>query len=255
EDFAKLSVDELVNLAKNTTDDNLKIRYWRAALTKLQNGKKFNEMISLLDSVDGDDFRKVSPEAWEDWRTHAAVDLAILAFKQEDIPLVYNTLDKTPTKLRILVRLALAREIKNKNSTEFYFDNVNSLTKELDTNFINPEIAVKCYLTLVRIYLDERSYELQPIFEKLIKYVDKADSENPNFEIEKDWADLEPYIQLDAKLIELDEVGVMNSLESLSSRRGSLRIKNGLLESSIKYLLEYKNTLEKTPNSKNPKFQ
>lgn len=229
---------ELIAMARSTSDIDLKIRLWRTALAALEKDAKYAEIISQLDSVDGDDFREVSPVGWADWRMEAAFRQLVRSLDERDFPSAYRILEKMPGTLRPELRIRVLTEIGTKEHDGFCWDNLNQLLKELDTLDLPPIEMAKIYLATIQLCLNIRPAEAIPLIDRLAKSIDKAESENGDFQIEKDWADLKSYIKIDAKIIELDEVGMLNSLNSMTSRRGRLRIRLGLIESAKEYYLD-----------------
>lgn len=243
-DAASQSVDDLLKAARETHDNDLKLRHYREALFKLFESKKYEDMISILDGFDGDDYQKFAPVGWGDWRVRAASAAALSAFETGDIPSSFRYINSTPKSLRPLVRKRITATSKVIDHRDFYTENLNEMQKELDSLEIPYHQAASLYLDLAGLYLRTTPTESQIMFRNAAKFINKADNDNPDFLPEKDWAPMEDYVSLDAQLLEDDELNVFSSLNEISSRRSRLRLSFGLLESSIKRLKEAKLQLE-----------
>lgn len=244
------TVDDFIKAAKEARDEVLKGKYWRAALFKLSEEKKFEETISILDSTDGDDLKSLSPIMWGDWRVGAASELTIQKYDADLIPDAYRIIERTPKELRPRVRLDVAKKLSSAKKTTFYSDNLDGMIKDLSGIDIPDIESVGFYLALSNLMLEVRPLESETMFRLLAKHINKVDATNPDVEPEKDWEWDRYYIRLDARLLEFDESGLSSALESISSRRSRVRLKLGLLESSlIKYTEAQKlvASLSKTP--------
>ena len=82
------------------------------------------------------------------------------------------------------------------------------------------------------------------MFRNAVKFINKADGDNPDFENDKDWAPWMDYVPMSAELLDFDESSISSSLNNLSSRRSRVRLKLGLLESSLKKYVDAKKTFE-----------
>jgi len=250
--FEKLTtVDEFVQAAQESHDDELKVRYWREALSILETRKDFSEMISLLDSTKGDDFKKLGPIGWDSWRSSASYQLAWTAVQTNDMAGFYKALEKTPKVLRPRVRLRLAAKISPKSDLSLYLDNLDELQKDLTALDLSSREIALAYKKLTDLYLTARPTECEAMFRQAVKYINKADDENPDLSVDKDWAPMLDVISMDAQLLEIDEQSISSSFNNLSSRRSRVRLKLGLLESSLKKYVDARKALEEA-NKKKP---
>ena len=120
---------------------------------------------------------------------------------------------------------------------------MDEMQKELGSLELAAKDVVDFYRTLADLYLKVRPTESEAMFRNVAKYVNKADSDNPDFTYDKDWAPLKDYVPMDSELLEADEQSITNSLNSISSRRSRVRLKLGLIESSLKKFVEAKRKL------------
>ncbi|MFN0141363.1 MAG: hypothetical protein ACKVQW_14910 [Pyrinomonadaceae bacterium] len=246
------TVDELVSAAKDSSDKHLKVNYWREALALLEKEKKYAETISLLDSTDGDDYKTTSPIGWDNWRGSAAFQAAYAAFEAKDLPTAYRVIEQTPKRIRPEVRMQLAKKLKPAGDNQFYMENLDEMRKELDSLEMLDKDVAGFYRTLAGLYLKVRPTDAEAMFRNAVKYINKADNDNPDFENDKDWAPFFDYVPMTSELLEADELSITSSLNNLSSRRSRVRLKLGFLESSLKKYVEAKKKLDELKKSRKP---
>lgn len=245
------TVDGFVRAAKETSDLEMKVRFWREALALLEIEKKYGEAISLLDSTDGDDFKKGSPIGWDIWRVTSAYQVAIKSLEDKDLPSAYRVIEKTPRRLRPSVRMKVAKKLTPlARENPFYLENLDEMQKELGSLEQVAKEVVNSFTTLAELYLKVRPTESELMFRNAVKYINKADSDNPNFTSEKDWAPMFDYVPMSCELLEADEYSITSSLSAVSSRRSRVRLKLGLLESSLKKYVAVKKTLDELTKPK-----
>ena len=227
---------------KMNATQNKRSDIWREALAILEKEKKYIETISLLDGVDGDDFKKASPIGWDNWRVDSSFQAVMIANKAKDLPAMYRIVDKTPKRIRPDVRLLIAKELKPDH--QFYAENLDEMQKEIGTIEQADKDAANFYRELSELYLKVRRVESEVMFRKAVKHINKADSDNPDFTTDKDWAPFEDYLPMSWEQLDADELSIMSSLNNLSSRRSRVRLKLGLLESSLQKLAEVAKKVE-----------
>ncbi len=244
------TVDDLIKAAKDSRDPASKVRYFRKAILLLEKAKKYEDIVSLLDSLDGDDLKAMA-YGWDDWRVEYAFLAAFLAFENADIPSVYRIIGKTPQKNRPYVRYRLIYRLSPTKDRDLMLENLEAIRKEVSAPEVPPKHAAGNFLSLARLYLKIQPTESEVMFREAVKYINKADSENPNFDPIQDWAPLMDYVQIPWELLDADESSITSSLANISSRRSRVRLKLGLLESSLtKYVAEKKKYDEQRKSSK-----
>lgn len=243
---APQTVNDLIRAARETRDTGLKVRYFHKAMLMLEKEKKYIEIISLLDGLDGDDLKAMT-FAWDDWRSEYAYLAALAAFENTDMPSVYRIINKTPKKNRPYVRFRLVYKLSPTKDRDFMLENLEEIRKEVSTLEIESRFAASNFLSLARLYLKIQPTESEAMFREAVKYINKTDGENPEFEPIKDWAPLMDYVQIPWEILDADEPSITSSLTNISARRSRVRLKLGLLESSLKkYAIEKKRLEEKT---------
>ena len=245
------TVSDLVRVAKDTRDPELKVRYWRTALELLQKAKEFGEIISLLDSTDGDDFKSASPVGWDNWRTSAAFEAVMFSFETKDLAAMYRILDRTPKRLRPSVRMRIAKKLPaSARTSPFFLENLDEMQKELGSLEQDAKDVAGFYMSLMDLYLKVRPTESELMFRNAAKQINKADSDNPDFLNDKDWAPWQDYVEMNSEVLEIDEPSISSSLNNVSSRRSRVRLKLGLLESSLKSLKDEIKKLDELKKAK-----
>lgn len=237
-------VDELLNSAREAKSPDMKINRYRTVFLQLLEGKEYEQMISLLDGFDGDAYKEISPIGWDNWRVSAASGAAIAAFEAGDIPSSFRFVKDVPKRLRPFVRKRVVLNKKIGEDKETFIEHLNEMQKELESIDIPAHDAARLYLDLAEFYLKTTPTESQMMFRNAVKYINKADNDNPDLLPEKDWAPMEDYVVLSADLLEADDVAIFSSIKDLSFRRSRLRLSLGLLESSLKKLDESQKQLE-----------
>ena len=206
--------------------------------------KKFEDIVSLLDDMTEDERNFIRNDIWEEFRADYASKLALVYFENKDLPAVYRVIDRTPKRIRPYTRFRIAYKISPVKDRGFYLENLEGIRKELDSIEVNAKDAASNYLTLAGLYLKIQPTESESIFRNAVKYINKTDDENPDFLPEKDWAPLQDYESLSSELLETDESSIQGSLKTISSRRSRIRLKLGLLESTLQRLEKVKKDVE-----------
>lgn len=245
-------VDDILRAARIEKDIEAKIAYYRKAMSQLQSDKKFDEMISVLDGLDGDDFKKAAPGGWDLWRIDAAARATLKSFEANDLPAVYRIIARAPKRLRPHIRYELVSSPGVARNKELFLENLDEMQKELASIEIAPEEAAPLYLELAHFYLVGRPTDAESMFRLAARNINKADAENPNFLPDKDWAPHEDYVKVKSDLLEIDESSIVSSLNSISSRRSRVRLKLGLLESSLSSFSEAKKKLAALKKEQKP---
>lgn len=247
-------VDKLIEAARDAKDKLAKSLLYREAFRRLFQTKDFVRLLGLLDGLDGDDYKAISPVAWDDWRTSAASAYALISFDEGDLALTYRTIEKTPARLRPAVRMEVVSQISVAASSEFVLDNLNQMAKEVQGLDVPIVEAPTIYLFLVRSYARYLPTESTASFHQAVKAINRADKSNPDNVPENNWAPMSRYVKISADLLEIDDWSVFSSLNTLDSKRSRIRIVLGLLESSLPKYSEAVRVLEQLKkNSRDPR--
>lgn len=233
------SADDFFGAARNTDDRGLKARFFSAGISIMSREGRFVEIVRVLDDMTEDERKAVGP-SWDYWRVEYAAKAAREAVKADDVPAAFRIVGRTPKFLRPQVRLKVIKEIPKGQFREFVLENLYEIRKEVNSLDILPRDAAEISFSILPCYLDVQPYESTSVFDELVKHLNKADSANSESLPEKDFLTLADYIPVPIRLMELDEYGVSYSISQISSRRTRARVKLGLLESSIKKLVELK---------------
>lgn len=237
------TADEYIQAARETSDPGKKNHYFHRAIAKLEQLKKFDEVISLLDGMTEDE-RKIVGTNWDYFRGEGAYQAALSYVNNKDMPAVYRIINRTPKKNRPWVRFRLAFKLLPVDYRDFILENLEELRKELGSLEIPENEAAGNFIGLARLYVKIQPTESEGMFREAVKYINKTDANNPDFLPEKDWSPLNDYVRLPYELLETDESGIFSSLANISSRRSRVRLKLGLLESSLQKLVDVKKKVE-----------
>jgi hypothetical protein len=227
-------VDDLLHAARNERETDAKLWLYREALYKLYQAKQFERIISILDGLDGDEYKKHAPIAWGNWRVRAGHGAAMAAFESGDLSSASRHVERTPSHLRPFVRERLASNDSIRENQTFLFETLNGMEKDLAGIEVPSHDAAKLYLSLADLYLEAVPAESEKAFAKAVKQINKWDSEQREKPTDDDWAPMYDYVPLNANLLAVDEYNMFISLRNISSPHSRIRITLGLLESSIK---------------------
>lgn len=247
------TVEELISAARNTDDIVLKSDYFYQAMVKLEKEEKYLEILSLLDSMTEDERNSFGNDSFgesvfESSYAQYAYELVLNYVENKDFAAAYKVIDRTPKRVRPSVRIWLAHKLLDKEK-DFVIDIVQKAREEADSLEIKPFRRADFFLSLVYIYPKIQPLEAQTVFREAVKFINKADAENPNNLPEKDYAPLKDYVALPAELFENNDIIIFNALSDISSRRSRVRLKLGLLENSlVQYLNEKKKVESKNDN-------
>lgn len=233
DDATPQTADEFIQAARDTNDPGLKGHYLYKAISKLELLKQFDKIISLLDNMSKEEINAIGQTAWDSWRIEYAFRSALRSFENGDLPAVYHTIDRTPANARPYVRFRLVFKLSSVENRAFILENLEAIKKELASFQISEKDAATSYISLTRLYIKNEPLEAIATFQDAVKFINKTDSANPDFLPEKDYSPLDDYIPLPYELLTTDEFSIHSSLTNISSRRSRIRLKLGLLESSL----------------------
>ena len=161
----------------------------------------------------------------------------MFSFETKDLAAMYRILDRTPKRLRPSVRMRIAKKLPaSARTSPFFLENLDEMQKELGSLEQDAKDVAGFYMSLMDLYLKVRPTESELMFRNAAKQINKADSDNPDFLNDKDWAPWQDYVEMNSEVLEIDEPSISSSLNNVSSRRSRVRLKLGLLESSLKSL-------------------
>lgn len=239
------TVEELLQRARETSDVALKGKYLYQAIKKLEASKKFEALISLLDDLTEEERKSLGNGAWDSWRAEYAFQACVIYFfEAKDLPSVYRVIEKTPKRLRSYVRISLAFKLSPTGDKDILLENLEKTRSEIESLEVAPKDAAADYLALILLYVKVQPTALNLVFRDTVKFINAADRENEEFKTHKDYAPLKDIVQLPWEILAVDEQGVFNSLQDISSRRSRIRLKLGLLESSLKKLIQAEKELK-----------
>lgn len=244
------TVDELIRATRQNRASDVKLRYFRKAFLQLEKEKKYLEMISILDGTDGDTLKAISSASWNDFRIDASCLGSLESFEAKDLPSAYRIVERTPKIIRPTVRFRILKKLSGQVKDQFYLDNLDEMAKELSSTEADDKEKVGFFRFLAEEYLNVRPTESELMFRNAVKFINKTDGENPDFVNSKDWAAWLDYVPMASELLDTDEQSITASLNNISSRRSRVRLKLGLLESSLTRLVEEKRKLSELKKSK-----
>jgi hypothetical protein len=244
------TVEDLVTAARESKDNVLKARYYYLAQGLLERAKAFEKAISLLDNMSNDEREAVGLTAWDGWRGEHTIQHCLALYRSNDIATLHRTIDRTPIRLRPLVRTSLVYGLKGKAEPEFLLEQLESVRKEADTKNMEARNAASSFLALIPAYLDLNPGELPGLFRETIKMINAADQENPNRLPEKDFAPLRDVIKLPSYLLETDQIGTMNAIQDIRQVPNRNRVRLGLIQSAIDHITKL--ALDRNADSHSP---
>jgi hypothetical protein len=240
------TAEELISASRNTDDRFLKLKYTYEAIVKLAAANKFDDILSFLDSLTNREKEIIGNDSagsntWENWYEENAFSSVMQYIKNKDLASAYRIINRVPKRVRPSVRVSLAFNLPADEYQTFILENLEDARKEINSIDISPIKRADYFLALTLLYVKAQPLESEGVFRETVKAINSADGENPDFVPEKDYAPLRDYIKLPFELLEIDESNIFSSFADISSRRSRVRLKLGLLESSLqKYLIEKK---------------
>lgn len=243
------TVEELIRAAREASDKFLKLTYYYEAINKFGQAKKFDEVLSLLSDITEEEREILGKDTLgnyncDSWYEEYAFLSAAEHIKTGDLPSAYKIISRAPKKTRPSVRINLAFKLSSGEQQAFIIEMLEKAREELNSMDLPAVKIADYYLSLISLYAQAQPYESEAVFREAVKAIDKADKENPDNKPEKDYAPLKDYISLPAKLLEVNEINVLNGFEAISSRRSRVRLKLGLLESSLVSYVKERKKLE-----------
>lgn len=248
-EIAPKTVDELISLARDSKNRDEKGKYYQKAINLLLESKQYLTILTLMDDIPEDDRISLGDfgdeSVWERLRRDYAYLACLILLKEDNLSAVGTIVNNTPENLRPILQNELATElIKSKNNL-YAFELLQAVRKNI-SKVKNRNLAAETYLKLFRTYITLQPDEVPVVFPELIKVINEADSFNSENNLPK-FRSSELIISLPAELLEIDEAGAFNSIESLSSSESKTRLRLGLLESSLK---KYKEKSDALRNNK-----
>jgi hypothetical protein len=237
------SVDDLISAAENSKNAAEKAEYYLKALKMLAESKQFLKALTVLDNIREEDRKDLGDFgdmlAWEQLRLDYAYEACLIILKQDDFNSLRAVIENTPDYLRPILQGRLAADLVKSKSNLYALELLPAVRKRI-SQVKNKNVAAETYLKLFRTYLNVEPNEVPGVFAELIKVINEADtyaSENnlPGFRSD------ELIVSLPAELLEIDEGGTFNALESLESLETKAKLRLGLLESSLSRYIALKN--------------
>ncbi|MGD9563581.1 MAG: hypothetical protein AB7F88_01715 [Pyrinomonadaceae bacterium] len=245
-------VDELLKAASETKNRYLKEIYYSNAFAKMAQEEKYEEILSLLRAMPEDEVKLLGDDSlggtvFDRWLREYSLDAAKQYFANKDFAALDRMLNRSEKRIRPFLRTNLVWDLPHQGQYgPFILENLEAARKELGSLEFSGAKRAQYFLTLTKLYIKVQPTEAESVFRELVKSINLADSENPDFVAEKDYAPLRDYIALPSRLLAIDEIGIFACLGDLSSRRSRVRLKLGLLESSlVDYSREKRASLEK----------
>lgn len=236
--------DEFIRAAKETNDSAKKGHYYYRAIATLADGQNYDRIISLLDEMTEAEKNAFNLQNWLSVRTDYATKAAYLAFQNKDLSAYYRILSKCPNSVRPYVRFRLVRKLSPVSESGLFLENLEEIQKEISSLDVLPRESAGNFLALAELYLKVRPTDAEKMFREAVKSINKTDSDNPDFLPEKDFAPLRDSIAMSYKLLEIDEMSILSSFSNISSRRSRVRLKLGLIESSVQRHEEFRKKVQ-----------
>lgn len=224
------TVDEFLREATKTRDQWKRQYYWSKAAHLAAEAKDFKRAIDILDSVD-EDSRKRMGDGWEDLRWDYAGEAACARLVGNDRPEMIRIIDATPSNLRALVNIFLASNCKRARDSDQVMEFMDAGRKQLEKASSKKQST--WYLGLVRLYAEKSAAEAPAVLREAIASINRATEEKINdcesansvsavLNVEL----LLKQYKLPATLLEVDEAGVRNAVESIRppDKRAAVRL-------------------------------
>ena len=245
------SVEDLIDSAKKATDSRLKTTYYYKAFVQLEKEEKFDEILSVLNSITNDEKEILGKDSlgngfWDGWYSEYASSAAKQYLEKKDLAGVDRIINQAEKKIRPSIRLNLIYsfspdEFKANEAKTFILENLEETRKELSSSDVFVVNRAGYFLALTDLYVKVQPTEAEGVFRETVKSINATDSENPDNLPEKDYAPLKDYVSLPSELLKINEISIFTSLDNISSRISRSRLKLGLLESSlVNYSIEKK---------------
>jgi hypothetical protein len=243
------TVDEYLEIAKETKDKILKAKYFNLVIEKLYQSKHYERIIAILDDMNKDDRSAFGEEIWESWRWESATQASIKYAKEKDFASVYRIINNTPKSIRPIVQSGVAKELKGEDRA-FAISLLDEARKGLDSSDVEPKDKANLYLFLVSQYAETAPFEAINIFRETAKAVNKSDEANPENKPIKDYAPLKETIPLPLSLFETDEIAAIEILTSIKTVNSKVRFYLGFIEQTLKSFEKAKSDEQKQINAK-----
>jgi hypothetical protein len=230
EQKAPETIDEFLTEATKTRDQWKRQRYWSKAAHMAAEAKDFKRAIDILDSVD-EDSRKRMGEGWDDLRRDYAGEAACARLVGNDRPEMIRIIEATPSNLRALVNIFLASNCKGARDSDLVMEFMDAGRKQLEKAPATKQAT--WYLGLVRLYAEKSAGEAPAVLREAVASINRASEEKINdcesannvsavLNVEL----LLKQYKLPATLLEVDEAGVRNAVESIRppDKRAAVRL-------------------------------
>jgi hypothetical protein len=224
------TIDEFLTEATKSRDQWKRQRYWSKAAHLAAEAKDFKRAIDILDSVD-EDSRKRMGDGWEDLRWDYAGEAACASLAGNDRLEMIKIIDATPSHLRALVNIFLASNCKSARDSDQVMEFMDAGRKQLEKASAKKQST--WYLGLVRLYAERSAPEAPAVLREAIASINRASEEKINdcesannvsavLNVEL----LLKQYKLPATLLEVDEAGVRNAVESIRppDKRAAVRL-------------------------------
>lgn len=131
------TIEELLELAQETEDKELKTKYLLDAAHLANKQKKYKLAVKILDDV-GEDMRDKPPGVWEFNRQISTASLILELIENENLSETYDTFKKSPDVTRTFIKISVIDKLDPKKHKQLGYDLLNDVRKEFNKLDLKP---------------------------------------------------------------------------------------------------------------------
>ena len=230
------TVDDLLRAAEEAADHNVRTFHLMRAASMAAQQRDYDRAIGILDSISSDG-RELIKRAWEGGRWDYAARSAFVHARSGDYAAMRKVIADTPANLRPLTLIDVAEKLSGAGDQNVATELAHEARRTLEKASISESKMVETRISLVRLFAKLAPAETPAALQEMADAINrtmqteqvkqKAQEGNPRGAL------LLAPISLPASLLEIDDLGVQQTASSIKPPISRVRVRLGLLASSL----------------------
>jgi hypothetical protein len=230
------SVDDFMQAAERAADPKVRTFHLMRAAYMAAQQRDYDRAIGILDSISSDS-RELIKRAWEGGRWDYAARSAFAHAKSGDYETMRKVIADTPADLRPLTLIDVAERLSGAGDQIVATELAHEARRTLEKASLSESQRVETQISLVRLFAKlapaEAPLALQEMVEAMNRTTQTEPAKREGLEGNPRGALLLAPISLPASLLEMDNLGVQQTASSIKPPVSRIRVRLGLLASSL----------------------
>lgn len=250
------SVDDLLQAAERAADPKVRTFHLMRASYMAAQQHDYDRALGILDSISSDS-RELIKRAWEGGRWDYAAKSAFAHAKNGDHETMRKVIADTPGDLRPLTLIDVAEKLSGAGDQIVATELAHEARRTLEKASLSDSQRVETQISLVRLFAKlvpaGAPLALQEMVEAMNRTTQTEQAKREGLEGNPRGALLLAPISLPASLLEIDDLGVQQTASSIRQPVSRIRVRLGLLASSLEKMRAISTVQKKAAASRETK--